>query len=77
MDSGKKIEPQMHAWQVKRVQDDRKAWTDRGGKIVKLSSAEQAEAEKRVAAAVQAVLAKNPSSKELYDKLKAAAATVN
>jgi TRAP-type C4-dicarboxylate transport system substrate-binding protein len=67
----------MHAWQVKRVQDDRKAWTDRGGKIVKLSPAEQAEAEKRVGAAVQTVLAKNPSSKELYDKLKAAAGTVN
>jgi TRAP-type C4-dicarboxylate transport system substrate-binding protein len=77
MDTGRKLEPQMHAWQVKRVQDDRKAWTDRGGKIVKLSPAEQAEAEKRVGAAVQTVLAKNPSSKELYDKLKAAAGTVN
>ena len=77
MDTGRKLEPRIHQWQVKRIQDDRKAWTDRGGKIVKLSPAEQAEAEKRVAAAVQTVLAKNPQSKELYDKLKAAAATVN
>jgi TRAP-type C4-dicarboxylate transport system substrate-binding protein len=77
MDVGRKIEPQLHAWQMKRIQDDRKAWTDRGGKIVKLSPAEQAEAEKRAAAAVQTVLAKQAPSKELYDKLKAAAATVN
>jgi TRAP-type C4-dicarboxylate transport system substrate-binding protein len=77
MDTGRKLEPQMHQWQVKRIQDDRKAWMDRGGKIVKLSPTEQAEAEKRVANAVQTVLAKNPSSKQLYDKLKAAAATVN
>ena len=77
METGRKLEPQMHQWQVKRVQEDRKAWMDRGGKIVKLSPAEQAEAEKRVANAVQTVMAKNPSSKELYDKLKAAAATVN
>ena len=54
MDTGRKLEPQMHQWQVKRIEDDRKAWVDRGGKIVKLSAAEQAEAEKRVAAAVQA-----------------------
>jgi TRAP-type C4-dicarboxylate transport system substrate-binding protein len=77
METGRKLEPRLHQWQMKRIQDDHKAWTDRGGKIVKLSAAEQAEAEKRVSAAVQAVLAKNPQSKELYDKLKAAAATVN
>ena len=77
METGRKLEPQLHQWQIKRIQDDRKAWADRGGKIVKLSAAEQAEAEKRTAAAVQAVLGKNPSSKVLYDQLKAAAATVN
>jgi TRAP-type C4-dicarboxylate transport system substrate-binding protein len=76
MDTGRKLEPQIHQWQVKRIADDRKAWADRGGKTVKLSAAEQAEAEKRVANAVQTVLAKNPSSKALYDRLKAAAATV-
>ena len=76
VDTGRKLEPDMHQWQIKRIADDRKAWADRGGKIVKLSPAEQAEAEKRVDAAVQAVLAKNPPSKELYDKLKAITATV-
>ena len=77
METGRKLEPQMHQWQIKRIQDDRKAWMDKGGKFVKLSPAEQAEAEKRTVAAVQTVLAKNPSSKQLYDTLKAATATVN
>lgn len=77
VETGRKIEPQIHQWQTKRIQDDHKAWLDRGGKIYKLSPAEQAEAAKRLDTATQAVLAKNPSSKELYDKLKAAAATVN
>ena len=77
VETGRKIEPEMHKWQVARIEADRKAWLEKGGKITKLSAEEQAEAAKRVTAAVQTVLAKNPSSKELYDKLKAAAATVN
>jgi TRAP-type C4-dicarboxylate transport system substrate-binding protein len=77
METGRKLEPGLHKWQIERIAQDRKAWIDKGGKFVKLSPAEQQEAEKRVLNAVQEVLAKNPSSKELYDKLKAAAATVN
>src|SRR5262245_4337816 len=77
VDTGRKIEPEGHKWQIQRIADDRKTWTDRGGKIAQLSAGEQEEATKRVHAAVQAVLAKNPSSKELYDKLKAAADQVN
>jgi TRAP-type C4-dicarboxylate transport system substrate-binding protein len=77
VDTGRKIEPEIHKWQIQRIADDRKAWTEKGGKIAQLPANEQEEATKRVAAAVQAVLAKNPSSKELYDKLKAAADSVN
>ena len=77
LDTGRAIEPEIHQWQIQRIQDDWKTWKEKGGKVAKLSADEQAEAAKRVAAAVQAVLAKNPSSKELYDKLKAAADSVN
>ena len=77
VDTGRKIEPAMHQWQIARIEADRKAWLEKGGKITKLSAEEQAEAHKRVGAAVQTVLAKNPTSKALYDKLKAAADTVN
>ena len=77
IETGRKIEPDLHKWQIQRIADDRKAWTEKGGKFYKLSTAEQEDANKRVAAAVQSVLAKNAPSKELYDKLKAAADTVN
>jgi TRAP-type C4-dicarboxylate transport system substrate-binding protein len=77
IETGQRIEPELHKWQIQRIADDRKAWTEKGGKIAKLSAAEQDDAAKRVAAAVQSVLAKNAPSKELYDKLKAAADSVN
>jgi TRAP-type C4-dicarboxylate transport system substrate-binding protein len=77
LDTGRAIELEIHKWQIQRIEDDWKTWKEKGGKVAKLSADEQAEAAKRVGAAVQAVLAKNPSSKELYDKLKAAADSVN
>jgi TRAP-type C4-dicarboxylate transport system substrate-binding protein len=77
VETGRKIEPDLHKWQIQRITDDRKAWTEKGGKVVKLSAAEQEDAAKRVTAAVQSVLTKNAPSKELYDKLKAAADSVN
>jgi C4-dicarboxylate-binding protein DctP len=77
LETGQKIEAPMHMWQTKRIADDHKAWLSRGGKIAKLSPAEQAEAEKRVQAAVQSVLDKNPPSKDFYQKIKAIASTVN
>jgi TRAP-type transport system periplasmic protein len=76
-ETGRKIEPAVHQWQIQRIADDRKTWTDKGGKIEKLSAAEQEDAIKRVAAAVQAVLSKNAPSRQLYDKLKKAADGVN
>lgn len=76
METGAKLEAPMYQWQIKRIADDTKTWTDRGGKIVKLSDAEQADAVKRVTASLQQVLDKNPPSKELFTKLKAIADTV-
>jgi TRAP-type C4-dicarboxylate transport system substrate-binding protein len=77
LETGRKIEAPMHQWQTKRIADDHKIWLSRGGKIAKLSPAEQTEAEKRVQAAVQAVLDKHPPSKEFYQKIKAITSTVN
>jgi TRAP-type C4-dicarboxylate transport system substrate-binding protein len=70
------IEPDLHKWQVKRIADDRANWVAKGGKIVMLSAAEQAQAEKRVDDALQPILAKNAAIKAFYDKLKAASASV-
>jgi TRAP-type C4-dicarboxylate transport system substrate-binding protein len=64
VETGRKIEPDLHKWQIH-------------GKVAKLPAAEQDDAARRVTAAVQSVLAKTAPSKELYDKLKAAADSVN
>ncbi len=77
METGQKLEAPMHQWQIQRIADDRKAWLDRGAKIVKLPAAEQTDAERRVRAAVQSVLDRNPPSKELFTALKAIADKVN
>jgi hypothetical protein len=55
---------------------DTNTWKERGGKIATLSPAEQQEAEKRASAAIQPVLDKSAPLKEFYNKIKAAAATV-
>jgi TRAP-type C4-dicarboxylate transport system substrate-binding protein len=77
METGAKLEAPLYQWQIKRIADDTKTWQDRGGKIVRLSAAEQADAAKRVAASLQTVLDKNPPSKELFVQLKAIADKVN
>jgi TRAP-type transport system periplasmic protein len=75
-EAGAKAEPQVNAWQVNRLKQDRETWTSRGGKIVTLSSQEQDEAVRRVSAAVQPILDKNAPLKEFYTKIKTGAATV-
>jgi TRAP-type C4-dicarboxylate transport system substrate-binding protein len=72
VDVGRKIEPEIDAYQVKRSKSDTDAWKAKGGKIVTLSPAEQQEAEKRVIAAIQPILDKNAGLKEFYGKVRAA-----
>jgi TRAP-type C4-dicarboxylate transport system substrate-binding protein len=76
VDVGAKIGPEVDKWQIARIASDTAAWTAKGGKIVHLSDAEQAEAEKRVTAAIQPVLDKSPAMKAFYAKIKAGADSV-
>ena len=75
-DAAAAVEPELVKWSVARAETDSKAWLAAGGKTVKLSDAEQAEAVKKVAASVEPILNKNASLKEIYGKLKAAADSV-
>ena len=77
LETGTKIEPELLKWQIIRIDTDTKAWTDKGGKIVKLAPAEQEEAFRRVSAAAQSVVGKSAPLKEFYDKLKAITASMN
>jgi TRAP-type C4-dicarboxylate transport system substrate-binding protein len=76
-ETGAKIEPELDTWQIARIAADTKAWTDKGGKIVKLSAAEQEEAVRRTTAAIQPILDKNAPLKEFYTKIKTGAGRVN
>jgi TRAP-type C4-dicarboxylate transport system substrate-binding protein len=75
-DAGAKVEPELVKWANERDETDGKRWIAAGGKTAKLSDAEQAEAVKKVSAAMQPILDKNAGLKELYGKLKAAADSV-
>jgi TRAP-type C4-dicarboxylate transport system substrate-binding protein len=77
VDTGGKLEADSFKWQIARIAEDRKTWTEKGGKFYKLSAAEQQDAVKRVQGSVQTVLTRNATLRELYDKLKAVAANVN
>jgi TRAP-type C4-dicarboxylate transport system substrate-binding protein len=76
VDAGNTVQPLINTWQIERLKQDYAAWASRGGKLVTLSPAEQAEAEKRSSAAIQPVLDKSAPLKESYGKIKAGAATV-
>ena len=75
-DAAAKVEPELVKWSVTRAEADSKAWIAAGGKTIKLSDAEQAEAVKKVGATLDPILNKNAGVKELYGKLKAAADSV-
>ncbi len=76
MKAGAAVEPQASKWGAANIVQDTNIWKERGGKIVTLSPAEQQDAERRVSAAIQPVLDKSAPLKEFYNKIKAAAASV-
>ncbi len=77
LETGPKIEPELAKWQVTRIESDTKAWTDKGGKIVKLAPSDQEEAVRRVSASAQTVVGKSAPLKDLYDKLKMITSAAN
>jgi TRAP-type transport system periplasmic protein len=77
MDTGKAIEPEVEKWQIAKIEADWKTWKDNGGKVAKLSPEEQAEATRRIGAAIQPVLAKDTGMKAFYETMKTAGASTN
>lgn len=73
LDTAKSIEPENHAWNTKNLINAREVWTKNGGKLAKLSDAEQADAQKRVTDATLKVLAKYPAVKAVYDQVQSIA----
>jgi len=77
VDLGAKIEAPNHAWQTDRIAADRATWAKNNGKISSLPADDQAEAVKRVNAALGPVLDKNANIKTFYTGVKAIADRVN
>jgi TRAP-type C4-dicarboxylate transport system substrate-binding protein len=77
VEAGAKIETTVDKWVDERTEAQTKTWKTQGGKIAEFSPAEQAEATKRVTAAIQPMLDSNPDLKKVYDAIKAASAKIN
>lgn len=73
LDVAKAIEQPNHAWNVENLKNAREVWAKNGGKMLKLSDAEQAIAQASVSEATVKVLAKYPAVKATYEAIKAIA----
>jgi TRAP-type C4-dicarboxylate transport system substrate-binding protein len=76
-ETARKIEPAIHKWQLDRIVADRETWAKNNGKIVTLSPADQAEAQKRVLATIDPILARDAPLKAFYEKLRSLAQATN
>lgn len=74
LDEARKLQPWGRQTAVEEVAELRKRWIERGGEIIKLSSAEQAELEKRLKPIGAAVTKDDPTMKAFYEKIQATAA---
>jgi TRAP-type C4-dicarboxylate transport system substrate-binding protein len=74
IDEARKLGP----WAAKQSDDEkatlRAKWLERGGEIIRLSPADQAELEKRLKPIGPDVTAQNPALKEFYERIRATAA---
>ena len=78
MEEARKLQPWARQTAIDEVAALRKVWTEqRGGEIVTLPPAEQAELEKRLRPIGVEVTKDNPALKEFYDKIQATAAKYN
>ena len=78
MEEARKLQPWARQTAIDEVAALRKVWTEqRGGEIVTLPPAEQAELEKRLRPIGVEVTKDNPELKEFYVKIQATAAKYN
>jgi TRAP-type C4-dicarboxylate transport system substrate-binding protein len=73
LDTAKGVEAENHAWNVKNIAQARDIWTKNKGTFIKLSPAEQADAQKRTVDATLKVVAKYPPVKATYEAIRAVA----
>jgi TRAP-type transport system periplasmic protein len=69
MEEGEAVQKELFDWTVDFNNASRKIWTDKGGELIKLPPADQAEMMKRLATVGDEVVATQPRLKEIYDMM--------
>jgi len=69
MEEGAAVEKELHDWTVDFNNKARNLWKEKGGELIKLSPADQAELVKRLSTVGDEVAAKQPQLKAIYDLL--------
>jgi TRAP-type C4-dicarboxylate transport system substrate-binding protein len=66
-EEGEAVQKELFDWTVDFNNKGRQTWTDKGGELIKLSPADQAEMIKRLSTVGDEVVASQPRVKEVYD----------
>jgi TRAP-type C4-dicarboxylate transport system substrate-binding protein len=69
MEEGEAVQKELFDWTVDFNNASRKIWIDKGGELIKLAPADQAEMMKRLSTVGDEVVAGQPRLKEVYDLL--------
>jgi TRAP-type C4-dicarboxylate transport system substrate-binding protein len=67
VEEGEAVQKELFDWTVDFNNKGRQTWTDKGGELIKLSPADQAEMMKRLSTVGDEVVAAQPRVKEVYD----------
>ena len=67
MEEGEAVQKELFDWTVDFNNKGRQTWTEKGGELIKLSPADQAEIMKRLSTVGDEVVASQPRVKEVYD----------
>jgi TRAP-type C4-dicarboxylate transport system substrate-binding protein len=67
VEEGEAVQKELFDWTVEFNNKGRQTWTEKGGELIKLSAADQAEMLKRLSTVGDEVVAAQPRLKEIYD----------
>ena len=67
VEEGEAVQKELFDWTVDFNNKGRQTWTDKGGELIKLPAADQAELTKRLSTVGDEVVASQPRLKEIYD----------
>ena len=67
LDTAVALEPELNKWSIEENLKAERTWKERGGEVIRITGADQAEFEKRMQTVGNEVVEKNPRIKEAYE----------